>query len=181
MSAATTTQPPRPLFAWPTAATNTAPRAVAVYRLWRIRWQRIIAILKRRCDGENQNLRDVCRAYSRRAVGCMNPYSTEIKFRQCRAVLLQFQCYFCHSSVVRFLRALHTLNSHRVLQLRHTRVFLHFNASCTVPSSLSRPLLRLGVGTRGVAMQSVTSCPSGECLTGSFRFAVWHWLSTSFL
>jgi len=48
---------------------------------------------------------------------------------QCGAVVVKFQCYFCHSSVVCSLCAPHTLNSHRVFKLS-VILFIHFNVSC---------------------------------------------------
>jgi hypothetical protein len=51
------------------------------------------------------------------------PYAPTVSLNNiphCGAVVLKFQCYFCHSSVVCSLHAPRTLNSHRILKLFHS-------------------------------------------------------------
>jgi hypothetical protein len=91
-------------------------RGQAIYRWWRILWRCTIVMIKCNYDEGNENMQNVCQRHLNRLYA---PIVRLNNIHQRGIVVLKFQCYVCHSSVVCYLRAPHTLNSHRVLKLFH--------------------------------------------------------------
>ena len=75
----------------------------------------------------NENMQNMCQRLVNRLYA---PIVSLNNIHQCGTVVLKFQCYFCHSSVVCSLCAPRTLNNHHILKPVSVILFVHFNVSC---------------------------------------------------